>query len=56
MAEPATVTQVSPLRVQLDSSRTDAPALCLASYTPTVADRVSVERQGTQILVLGRFA
>lgn len=56
MSEPGTVTQVSPLRVQLDSSATSAPALHLAWYTPVVADRVAVDRQGSQILVLGRFS
>lgn len=56
MSEPATVTQVSPLMVQLDSSRTPAPALRLASYTPVAADRVSVDQQGSQLLVLGVFS
>ena len=56
MSEPATVTQVSPLMVQLDSSRTPTPALHLASYSPVVADRVAVDRQGSQLLTLGTFS
>jgi hypothetical protein len=52
--EPATVTQASPLLVLLDSSSTAVPALHLASYTPVVADRVSVFRQGSQVIVAGK--
>ena len=54
MSEPATVTQVSPLLVQLDSSDTAAPALHLDAHTPVLADRVSVVQQGSQLLVLGK--
>jgi len=53
-SEPGTVTSASPLRVQLDSSDTDDPALTLSSYTPTLTDRVAVIVQGGQLLVLGR--
>lgn len=56
MTEPATVTQVSPLMVQLDSSRTPTPAMHLTSYTAAVADRVAVDRQGSQLIVLGAFS
>lgn len=55
MAEPGTVTQASPLLVRLDSSATAMPALRLTSYTAVVNDRVSVDRQGSQLLVLGKF-
>jgi len=44
---------VSPLTVTLDSSDTAVPALCLGSYMPILADRVSVTRQGSQLMVLG---
>ena len=54
-SEPATVTSASPLRVQLDSADTDDPGLHLTSYTPVLADRVSVVVQGSQLLVLGAF-
>jgi hypothetical protein len=54
MLEPATVTQASPLLVRLDSSATSVPALHLAAYTPVLADRVSVLRQGSQLVVLGK--
>jgi len=52
--EPATVTQVSPLLVQLDTSATATPSLRLASYTPVLSDRVSVTYQGSQLLTLGK--
>ena len=55
MAEPATITSTAPLLARLDSSATAVPALRLASYTPVVADRVSVDRQGSQLLILGKF-
>jgi hypothetical protein len=55
MTEPATVTQVSPLWVRLDSAPSPTPALRLASYTPVLGDRVSVVRQGSQMNVLGKF-
>jgi hypothetical protein len=54
--EPATVTQTSPLRVKRDLAQSDEPALRLTGYTPTLGDRVSVTRQGTQSLVVGTFA
>jgi hypothetical protein len=54
--EPATVVTVSPLTVRLDSSATAVPALCLGSYVPIAADRVSVDRQGSQVIVLGTTA
>ena len=54
--EPATVTQASPLLVQLDSSLSPVPALYLTSYTPTLADRVAVVPLGTRLLVLGKVA
>ena len=53
-SEPGTITSASPVLVQLDSSDTAAPALCLASYTPVLNDRVAVIVQGGQLLVLGR--
>jgi microcystin-dependent protein len=56
MSEPATVTQASPLLVHLDSSASAVPALCLGSYTPVLADRVSVDQQGSQVVVLGTTA
>jgi hypothetical protein len=52
---PGTVTQVSPLLVLTDSADTATPALCLAHYSPKLNDRVSLLRQGSQILVLGNF-
>jgi len=54
--ESATVTSVSPLRVQLDSTSTDAPALTLVSYIPVVGNRVTVLVQGSQLLILGAWA
>jgi len=54
MSEPGTITSASPLEVQLDSSDTAAPALRLASYAPTLNDRVAVIVQGGQLLVLGQ--
>ena len=60
-AVPAVVTQASPLLVQLFGSVTAVPALCLSSYTPVLADQVSVVEQGPagprprQVLVLGKF-
>jgi len=54
MSEPGTITSASPLEVQLDSADTATPALRLASYTPTLNDRVAVIVQGGQLLVLGR--
>jgi len=56
MSEPGTVTSASPLEVQLDSSDTATPAMHLASYAPTLNDRVAVIVQSGQILVLGRVA
>ena len=55
MSDPGTVTQASPLKVKLDTSATSVPALRLASYTPVLNDRVSVDVQSTQLLVLGKF-
>ena len=53
--EPATVTQATPtLLVRLDSSATAVPALHFAAYTPVVGDRVSVLRQGSQVVVVGK--
>ena len=52
--EPGTVTQASPLLVQLDSSATAVPALRLSSYSPVVADRVAVVRLGARLLTLGK--
>ena len=52
--EPATVTTASPLMVRLDSSATAVPALHFAAYTPVVGDRVSVLRQGSQVVVVGK--
>ena len=54
MAEPGTVTQASPLLVRLDTSATPMPSVRLASYAPVVGDRVSVDRQGSQLLTLGK--
>jgi hypothetical protein len=48
------VTTTSPLTVTIDSSSTAVPALRLAAYTPVVADRVAVIRQGSQLLILGK--
>lgn len=54
MSEPGSVSTASPLTVLLDSSATPLPALSLGSYTPVVVgDRVSVDRQGSQLVVLG---
>ena len=52
--EPASIASTSPLTVRLDSSDTAVPALRLASYTPVLADRVAVDRQGSRLLVLGK--
>lgn len=54
MTEPGTVTQASPLLVQLDSSATAVPALRLSSYSPVVADRVAVVQMGSRLVVLGK--
>lgn len=50
-----TVTQVSPLLVLLDGATTASSANKLTSYTPTVNDRVVVDRFGSQLLVLGTW-
>jgi len=55
-SEPGIVTSASPLEVLLDSSDTSDPALRLASYTPTLNDRVAVIEQGGQLLVLGAYS
>lgn len=52
---PAVVTSTSPLMVQADSSDTAVPAKRLTSYTPVLADHVSVIPQGHQLLILGAF-
>jgi Flp pilus assembly protein TadG len=54
-AEPATVTQASPLLIRLDSSASSVPALHLTSYTPVLNDRVGCLRMGRMALVLGKF-
>lgn len=51
---PGTVTQASPLLVQLPGADTPAPALKDASYTPTVGDQVYVVRFKTGLLVPGK--
>jgi hypothetical protein len=53
-ARPATVSQASPLQVTLDGATTASNAVKLASYTPTLTDRVAVVRLGSQLLVLGK--
>lgn len=53
---PATVTQASPLLVQLDGSTQPTPAVRLASYTPTLGARVAVIAYGSRLLVLGEEA
>jgi len=54
MSERAVVTSASPLEVLLDSSDTADPAQHLASYTPTLNDRVAVVVLGGQLLILGK--
>jgi hypothetical protein len=51
--QPATVTTVSPLTVTLDGSATAVPSLVLGSYAPVVNDRVSIDRQGSQVVIIG---
>lgn len=53
---PASVTQASPLLVLVDGATQATPAVRLASYTATLADRVIVVRYGTRLLVLGKEA
>jgi len=53
MSERAVVATASPLTVRLDSGDNTVPALALASYAPTVGDRVAVDRLGSQLVVLG---
>lgn len=51
---PATVTQVSPLRVMLDGAATDSPALHFSAvYAPVLDDRVAVVAYDSRLLVLG---
>ena len=52
----ATVTQTSPLRVQLDGATTDSLAFRNAAYTPTLNDRVVCERYGSSLFVHGEEA
>ena len=54
MLTQATVTQASPLLVRLDGSTSAVPSLRVSAYTPVLADRVAVDRIGSQILVLGK--
>jgi hypothetical protein len=52
--KPATVTQASPLLVQLDGAGTATRAWHLAAYTPTLSDRVAVVSYRGGLLVLGK--
>lgn len=56
--KPGEVTTVSPVKVKLYGSDSDAPANHIGSYTPVQGDRVAVETQygtgtGSQLLILG---
>ena len=51
----ATVHATSPFTIILDGATTAVAAHYLASYTPTVNDRVYVETYGRQFLVHGKF-
>lgn len=53
---PATVTQVSPLRVRLDLADSDNSAVKITVFTATVGLRVAVVEQGTSVLVIGPYA
>lgn len=49
-----TVTQVTPLLVQLEGAATATPSVRLASYTVTLSDKVLVLVYGSRLLVLGK--
>jgi hypothetical protein len=53
-AQPAVVTQVSPLLVRLDGAATATAALRVSSYAATLNDRVAVVPYGPTLLVLGK--